>query len=175
MNAEEKNKIAKIYFEIGEIHGRVLSKDTLITLVNAFDDLPFDSVFTEIKKWLLAGSHFPLPAHIRAKILPVKNESDDISEAVNRALSAVTSFGYCNSTEAKMFIGELGWQIIQGMGGWVHLCETLGSETPEGVMRKQMLDYGETVWKRVKRGEHHEAPRLPESVKNIFPILKSIE
>jgi len=175
MTSEQKNSIAKLYFEIGELHGRVLSKDTLITLVNSFDDLNFEVVFKTMKDWLLNGTHFPLPAHIRQKILPSKNESDDISEAVNRSLAAVSKFGYCNSEQAKIYIGALGWQIIQGMGGWVHLCETLGIETPIGVMRKQMLDYGETVWKRVKRGEHNTPPELPESIINLLPQFKSID
>jgi len=174
MTPEQKNKLALLYFQIGEIHSRTLSKDTLVTLVNAFNDLNFDDVYRELNSWLLNGNHFPLPAHIRQKILPVKNESDDISESVNRSLTTVTKFGYCNSDQAKNYIGELGWQIIEGMGGWVHLCETLGSETPEGVMRKQMLDYGETVWKRVKRGEHNIPPALPESVLNLLPQFKSI-
>lgn len=170
-----KNEIATTWIQLAILTGRQLNQSTLDLLLRSVEDLPQQDVLNVLNKWPETETNFPLPAHIRAKILPVKNESDDISEAVNRALSAVTTFGYCNSTEAKMYIGELGWQIIQGMGGWLHLCETLGSETPEGVMRKQMLDYGETVWKRFKRGEHHEAPRLPESFKNIFPILKSVE
>lgn len=170
-----KNDIATAWIQIAILTGRQLNQSTVDLLLRSVEDLPQHEVLNVLLKWTSTETHFPLPAHIREKILPVKNEDDDISEAVNRSLAAVTKFGYCNSDQARIYIGALGWEILQGMGGWVHLCETLGSETPEGVMRKQMLDYGETVWKRVKRGEHHEAPRLPESIKNLLPQFKSIE
>lgn len=170
-----KNEIATTWIQLAILTGRQLNQSTVDILLRAVEDLPQQEVLNILNKWPETDTNFPLPAHIRAKIFPVKNEGDDILESVNRALTAVSRFGYCNSEDAKNYIGELGWEIVTGMGGWYHICEILGRETPEGVMRKQMLDYGQTVWKRVKLGEHNEPPRLPNPVNKLAPILKSIE
>lgn len=174
MTTQQKNALAKIYFEIGELHGRTLSKETLITLVDSFADLNFDLVFKTMNEWLLNGLHFPLPAHIRQKIKPIIEDKDEVQESVNRILTAVSKFGYTNQEHAREYIGSLGWQIISGTGGWKNLCETLTNENL-GIYRAQLRDYGHTVYKMSKTGNLNNAPELPQPAESLLPKLKMLE
>lgn len=164
MNAEQKNKLAKIYFEIGEIHGRTISKDTLITLVNTFQDLNYDLVYKEMNLWLVSGTHFPLPAHIREKILPKLNEKDNAIDAVNTLIGCVSKFGYTNPNGAEKAMGELAWETTKRFGGWNKLCETLCIEN-EGMIRAQLRELAQVVSKKSMRGELDETQSLPKSYK----------
>lgn len=174
MNSEQKNKIAKLYFEIGELHGRTLSKDTLITLTNSFSDLPFDAVFKEMGNWFLNGTHFPLPAHIRAKLSPTITDKDEAIDAVNRIIAAVSLYGYPNLEQAKNYIGELGWEVVKRFGGWTRLCETLDSEN-EGMIRAQMRELAQVVFKKSLVGDLNTAPALPQAIKNLIPEFKLLD
>jgi len=40
-------------------------------------------------------------------------------------LGAIPKFGYCNWTEAKVYIGELGVKVVDRFGGWPTVCEML--------------------------------------------------
>lgn len=170
MTSEEKNLLAKTYFEIGELHGRTISKDTLITLVNSFQDLPFRSVFNALNEWMMNGTHFPLPAHIRQKIVPVIDDKDNALDAVNRVISAVSKYGYTNPLSAREFIGELGWETVTRFGGWKGLCEHLNGEN-EGVLRAQLRELALVVSKKAKRDELDLAPALPSPAVNDVAAL----
>jgi hypothetical protein len=168
MLPEEKNKIADLYFQIGEIHGRVLSKQTLISLVNSLDDLIFQDLYKTMQDWLKNGTHFPLPAHIRQKINPTINERDDSIDAVNRIISAVSKFGRNNNDRAREWIGELGWETCKRFGGWEILCEVLNFDN-EGTIRAQLRELAQVVLKKSIRGELETRPTLPK------PILSLVE
>lgn len=160
MTNEQKTKLAKLYFEIGETHGRTISKDTLITLVNSFSDLDFTQVYSAMQDWLMNGTHFPVPANIRQKVIPQMDDKDHALDCVNRIIAAVSRFGYTNSESAKEFIGSLGWETVQRFGGWKSLCENLTGQN-EGILRAQLRELAIVVSKKSKRGELELVPSLP--------------
>lgn len=162
MNIEEKKEIASMLMVRAELTGRTLSPQAIAMMVEDVSDLNPKEVINLLKNWGKTETSFPHPAQIREKIAPVINQDDDISESVNRAIVAVSKFGRPNSEAARKHIGELGWAIVIGkFGSWSQFCIELGAEIPEGVAVKQMLEYGETVWKRHKAGINDEAPALP--------------
>lgn len=157
-----KNQIAKTWIEIAMLTNKQLTQPMVEVLLENVSDLPQAEVLCVLSKWLESEKQFPMPADVRQKIAPKIDGSDEVQEAVNRVIAAVSKFGYTNSENAKAFIGSLGWQIVTGTGGWKNLCENLTNENLQ-IHRAQLRDYGVTVYKRAMRGEIGEAPTLPKS------------
>lgn len=43
----------------------------------------------------------------------------------SKITAAISKFGYCNAKEAKEYLGDIGWSIVEMSGGWNHLCGTV--------------------------------------------------
>ena len=95
------NEIAKKWIQLGIMYGRQLGEGTVLMMLEAISDLPFDSVLLVMKKWAASETKFPMPADIRAKILPELSTKDNAIDAVNAAIACVSKFGYTNSEAAK--------------------------------------------------------------------------
>lgn len=89
-------------------------------------DLPVDRVLEAYKIYRRnpANKFFPLPAQIREIIAPTVSAKSEARESVERIKQAITKFGYCNLNEARMYIGPVGWKLVQGLGGWTAVCES---------------------------------------------------
>jgi len=69
--------------------------------------------------------HFPSIREMN-QALSGKVDDDTISKVTSmNILAAIQKFGWCNWTEAKNYIGELGVKIVDRFGGWPNLCEML--------------------------------------------------
>lgn len=171
------NEIAKKWIQLGIMYGRQLDEGTILMMLEAISDLPCDLVLSAMKKWAASETKFPMPADIRAKILPELSTKDNAIDAVNAAIACVSKFGYTNAEAAKNKMGDLAWEAVQRFGGWKQLCETLSFEN-EGIIRAQLRELTEVVFKKSQRGELDQAPKLPENnlIKNLVNnSLKAIE
>lgn len=178
MTPEEKAQLAKILPVRAELAGKTFSTPAIIQMVEDMSDLNFFEVMSVLKNWGRTEKTFPYPSDIREKVLPEINADDDAVDCANLIISAIGSCGYTNPGRAREKIGELGWAVVDRMGGWKHLCETLSLEN-ETTYRAQIRSYVLTVRKRALRDELDEVPALPTSrsqeVKNIVTFaMKSL-
>lgn len=175
MNAEQQIKTSLIGF--ATIVGRDLNEFALAAFYDAISDLPSEQVLHVLKNWFKTNRNFPHPADIRASIMPEMNNEDNALEVANAIIAAISRYGYTNPKSAQLHIGSLGWEVVNRMGGWKHMCETC-THGNENTLRSQIRTFAETVSKRAKRGELDQRPELPQSnaVKNIVNgTFKSIE
>ena len=125
------------------------------------------------------GNFFPLPAQLKLIINPPSDPLDDANEIVARIFRAIRKFGYPNPDEAKHHIGELGWAVVQGMGGWSHLCTSsdLGYQSS---VRAQLRDLAKSKLSRIERGEYETVPgkkewdKVSKINKKIVKIVRSM-
>lgn len=177
MTQEQKAELAMIYGMQAELNGRTLSQSAMIMLVNSLEDLDFFAVKKVLSDWMRFENRFPMPADIRAKIMPELSTKDNAIDAVNAAIACVSKFGYTNAEAAKNKMGDLAWEAVQRFGGWKQLCETLSFDN-EGIIRAQLRELTEVVFKKSQRGELNQSPKLPENnlIKNLVNnSLKAIE
>lgn len=73
---------------------------------------------------------FPLPVKLKAMIGAVVNPDDEAVQIVGRIVLAMSRIGYYRSDEAKVFIGDIGWRVVQADGGWENVCQTLTEDLP---------------------------------------------
>jgi hypothetical protein len=88
-------------------------------LLQAFRDIRRDPKITR----------FPLPAIIRARVAPSENVDDKAAELASRIPQALARFGWNHPREAREFLGEIAWEIIEREGGWQRVCEMVQDET----------------------------------------------
>lgn len=82
----------------------------------------------------------PLPAMVRDMLEPQLDDDTLAREAASRVLAAIPKFGYIGGTQAREYIGELGWSVVERYGGWQRVCESVGVELDIGVFQAQVRD-----------------------------------
>jgi hypothetical protein len=166
-----RNQIAKMWVQIGMMTGKRLDREIMEMMLEAVADLPEELVLNALKTWAMTETTFPMPANIRAKINPTMSEKDVAIDAVNTAIACVSRFGYTNPQLASERMGELAWATVQRFGGWGHLCETLTNEN-EGMIRAQLRELAQVVFKKSQRGELDARPKLPMEYKNLLSVFE---
>ena len=97
---------------------------------------------------------------------------EEAQRSVDLIAESIVKFGYTNPESAKNYIGELGWQLVQELGGWNNLC---------AIESFKELEYAKIGWRKTAEILHKRAslgvidykPKLTESPshKEIAPGL----
>lgn len=156
-----RNEIAQLWIQLGIMHNRTLTKPVVDMMLDAVSDLEPEEVCAALKKWAATESRFPLPADLRKKIEPEMNEDDESQEIASLILTFIGKYGSHQPSLARQNMGELSWLVVERMGGWTHLCESVMQDN-ETFYRAQIRDLAKTLSKRARRGEINEVPQLPE-------------
>lgn len=108
------------------------------------------------------GSRDPFPSikEIIKVMNPTSDPEAEAQEVAARIIEAVSKDGYTNHSRAKMRIGDLGWQVVEGFGGWRQLCETLTDKNVTSI-RAQLRDLAKAKQVRALAGLAHTAPQIP--------------
>jgi hypothetical protein len=105
--------------------------------------------------------HMPLPAQIREMLEPQLDDDALARDAASRIVAAVSKFGWCNSSDAKAYIGELGWRVVDRHGGWLYVCENLGRSLDVGMFQAQARELAKTQIQFSRAGNLDTPPALP--------------
>ena len=119
-----------------------------------------EKLMLEVKTWQM-----PTPHQLIEKI---KNKPSNISEAnevASRIIEAISRHGYSNIKDAKNYIGDLGWLVVNRFGGWLYLCSEMGSSINVATTRAQMRDAALSILDIGSKRSLDEAPQLP-SIEN---------
>lgn len=145
MTDVECRELMKQLVLLGEIYGRPLSDGAVKLMIADLEDLPFANVMTALTNYRrnAANRAFPLPAQIRALVNPSIDPKLAAREIAARIVGAVPKYGWANGTEAEAFIGPIGWAIVKKLGGWSHICESLGDTIHPTTFQAQVRDLAE--------------------------------
>lgn len=103
---------------------------------------------------------FPLPGDIRDAVAPSEGSAAaKANEIAGKITAAITRFGYTQPERAQAYLGELGWLIINRMGGWRALCNSLLS-SEMGTFRAQARDIAKAQLELEASGARR--PRAPQ-------------
>lgn len=105
-------------------------------------DLDFATVSAALRAYRANPKNrtMPLPAQIREMLEPQVDPESAAREIAARITAAIPKFGWCNSQEARAYIGEVGWQVVLDQGGWMHICQHHGLEIDPSVFQAQARD-----------------------------------
>ena len=88
-------------------------------------------------------------------------ERDTAVEVSARIWSAIGKFGWPGELDARGWIGEVGWYVVQVNGGWERLCRT-AQEKDVGTWKAQLRDHAAAAIRRHKAGVLGSAPGFGE-------------
>ncbi len=166
------NRLKEVIVLTAAYYGRDLSDHVLKMYCEDLADLNQDQVILAYNQWRKSprNRQMPLPAEIRGLIRPEISADDEAKEAAARIFAAVPKFGWCNQQQAREYIGELGWRVVDMQGGWVYLCETLKpSMVP--TLQAQCRELAKTVQIKNINGLDNIAPGLPGKFGEMVGVL----
>lgn len=147
MNNEE-NLTSKI-IALAAYYRETISTDQLLMYAEDLQCLSFEELSIAIKSYRMnpKNKFFPLPSALIDLVRPFESNEDEGRLAAAKIIGAISKFGWNNPDKAREFIGEVGWNAIQILGGWTALCESTDDDN-KSTVSAQLRNLCETVNKR---------------------------
>jgi len=189
MTTDEKIKIAKRLKVLAEIYGRNFSQDAVFMMVEALGELPFQKTNDYLMNYLSSNktNQFPVPGVIVQAVAPKDISELDVARAVaNKIWSFIARYGYTNADKVKIELGDLGWSVVERMGGWVNICQTT-QEDQKGTFIAQTRELVEATIRLQKSGKldykfsltdfatHEDVKKLSEFVIKRIEVPPTLE
>jgi hypothetical protein len=155
MTTEQITQLKTHIVFINEFYKHPPMSDMVVKMyASDLEDLSFDEVVRayEIYRRNPKNTRAPLPAAIREIICPEVADEDVAISTAGNVVQAVSKYGWSNSTDARVFIGELGWAAVQRFGGWQYVCENLGRTIQLGQFQAQIRDSMKSDIKVIRAG-----------------------
>ena len=183
LNQEERNILAGRISNSAVFYGKYdLAKEQISTYISVLEN----HYKKPLAKYLVAfndyekdskNKFFPNPANLNQYINPEVSDDHQATAAASRAIEAVSKFGWCNSSQAKEYIGEIGWRAVQAFGGWQYVCENLGTEIQLTTFNAQIRELSKSIISRAKLGVVDAPVELPYENKNtnVLELLKNVK
>lgn len=123
-------------------YGRTLNEAVLNMYIEDLEGIPINQAIAAYRDWRRnpKNTSFPLPAQIRGMVCPELDAESASRELAARISGAITKFGWCNAKEAQIYIGPVGWGVVETYGGWSHLCQNLGLSIDPTVFQAQVRE-----------------------------------
>lgn len=164
MTENQRKELGKTLNMLSIYYNQPKPIEVLRMMVSDLADLDFNEVMEAIDSYRREPENrtFPLPAKLRIIINPVQSKESLANESASRIRAAISKFGYWQPTEAKNYIGELGWQIVERNGGWQYLCENHGVELDPLIFHAQARDLAKSMLESQAVGNFDKPIGLPE-------------
>jgi len=156
-------EIKRVILEEAAMYNSQLSELTLRMWSQEYQNIPPEKLREAYRSIRKGRRQIPLPADVFDALKPEAAPEAQAIESVNRILLAINRFGYPNPTEAKEFIGELGWLVVKDYGGWDSLCANMGVEYSEQTFRAQARESIKSKMNLAKAGVLNQPIGLPGS------------
>ena len=99
----------------------------------------------------------PMPGEIKNFLNPLVSEDGQARQIAAKVQGAVVKFGYTNGKDAKEFIGDIGWAIVERFGGWSYICQNLGTGIDVNAFQAQVRELAKS---QVSFGESQLANQI---------------
>lgn len=128
-----------------------------------------DYNYEELKNALMVAcknsDQFPTIAELR-RIMETEGTSDfseTSQEVSSRIENAISRFGGYRVDDAMEYVGEVGREVINKLGGWGVVCNVQTNELPS--FRKKTRELSLIILKKSLDGRGDNAPMLPKNSK----------
>lgn len=168
-----KDDIGFLVIGLAEYYDKELTIAQVDMYVQDLIDIPPADLLRAIRLYRndSRNDRFPLPSKLRGTIqIPDDQRARD---AVARILTAISTFGNYRNSEAKEFIGELGWEIVKLNGGWEETCRSI-SDDNKGIVLAQWRELGITLIAKHRLGLDDQKPALEFKSKGSLNSLGDI-
>lgn len=172
---DSRSRIAEQWLLVAQMYGKEIRMNVMAIMVDAVIDLPVDQVISALKDWprVSKQQRHPFPAEVREMAGGGVSIDAEATAAATRIQQAITKFGWPNGKEAQIYIGSLGWTVVQRFGGWARVCEMVGVDYDKAAFLAHAKSIAKSEAEYSRAGRHDEAPRLPPPTGPGRPGLES--
>jgi len=144
-------EVKKIMVGLAEYYQTTLTPGQITMYADDLVDLGLEEIAAAIKRIRQNPTitFFPRPSIIRQEIFG--SVKDDALEASSRIVQAMSKFGYTNPEKAKLFIGSVGWRVVERDGGWGSICRNVTTESLP-IYKAQWRELAASTIRRIKLG-----------------------
>lgn len=120
------------------MYAQDVSKISVQTLTDLFEKYRRDpkNKFMPMPGWFLET--------LNPTMIDPKDQAREISSRIQHAIS---KFGWPNPDQAKYYIGDIGWKVVDRYGGWMRVCEMVGVDVDASIFLAQTRDLAESMVK----------------------------
>ena len=147
--------------KVTEFH---LTKEWVALYDRALSKFGYDKAAAAVEAAIMerrGNERFPSIADLVQRCAPQVLDADTAVEVAARIWGAIGKFGWANFSDARNWIGEVGWHIVSINGGWQRICETAQAKDV-GVWKAQLRDHAAAALRRHKAGVLGQAPKFGE-------------
>lgn len=164
-NKNDKQILRQMILSEAAFYDSQMSDIKLKMFVEEMSDLTLEQIhraYFNFRKDPKRIQKIPMPSEVRQFTNPELTEQNQATTAAALIITAVGKFGHMRGPEAREYIGELGWSVVQMQGGWSYICENLGIDLSVGTFQAQARNIAIAQIERAKAGQLTTPPGLPE-------------
>lgn len=154
-----RQQIAKALLGLAEYYDKQLTKNQIDMYVQDLSDLALEDLIRAVELYRkdARNDRFPLPAKLKGTIQPPDDQR--ARDAVGLVLTAVSRIGPYRDSDAREFIGELGWKVVKMQGGWEEVCNSLTNDN-KPILSAQWRELAVSLINKTRIGIIDEKPGL---------------
>jgi hypothetical protein len=147
MTPDERKEIARVIAATAVYYGRQMSQDVLSMMLDDLEDLKAFEVKRAYGEYRRnpKNRQMPLPAQIREMLEPQIDPDSAAREIAARITAAIPKFGWCNGADARVYMGEVGWSVIERQGGWSYVCQHHGLDLDPSSFQAQVRELAKST------------------------------
>lgn len=157
------SEIKALLVMLAEYYQKTLTDNQVRMYAEDLSEFPFEEVSRAMDSYRKNPNNkfFPIPAQLVEIMRPGVDDQSEAVEVSGRIWEAIGKFGRDAPARAKSFVGEVGWHVVQRMGGWAAVCEVIAEDG--GIFRAQMREIAKSAMIRSKLGILDQPPMLPKN------------
>jgi len=151
LSQNERNSLAQQLLNLSVFYGKYdLTKEQISIYISVLEN-HFKKDFNILTNALESYSKdsknkfFPAPANLSQYINPETSADAQANEIASKIRQAISEIGYVSPTRAHLFIGDIGWQVVQRSGGWQYICENHGASLSPLTFYAQSRDTAKSI------------------------------
>jgi hypothetical protein len=151
----ERTQIINQLIMMTELYGKQISQNALKLFADMLMPFDYEKIMSSLESYLgnPKNKFFPVPAQIIELMEPKINDDEEARRISATIIGCVSKHGYNNGPDARKEIGELGWDIILRLGGWVSFCTEL-SDNNVTSFQAQIRDLASVSLKSYQGARH---------------------
>lgn len=151
----KKQELFEYLKKIALIKGKDITTERLSLYVEMLDGFDLEDTRHALFHLTTKSKFFPDIAEILEVLNPPVNNKIESQDIAGRILGAIKIYGYVNELEAKDYLGDQAWSVVQRNGGWSRICKT--PEREIGTLMAQLRQQAEV---RIYKSQENKPKRI---------------
>jgi hypothetical protein len=142
VTSEDKLRLGKHLELLAKYYRQNVDLGIIKWMINDLESYSYEEVHKALEEYRknTDSKYFPTSGQLIHFLKPEASESDIAVTTMDKIIYSIGKFGWSNPKEAKEYIGELGWYVVEKNNGWLFICENLGLGLDIGVFKAQVRD-----------------------------------